>query len=260
MHPIIVVLNAGILDDWHYVYKNESMRINGNKFLVDFGTAKAVLHFQSEADMTFIITEKDGKQTNIAETVSVRMTEIRQQLFMVNWKEKNGTTVTQVQDYEKGVVYSNWTSPDGNFKNLQGILSQFLPITVQTTVEETIETCWKLWTTPADIIRFNNPSDDWDTAHVEIDLKEGGNFFYRMEAKDGSAGFDFAGKYDQLITQELIEYTGTDGRKVITKFTAHGSNTVITEIFEPETATPLEVQRNFCQTILDNFKRYAEKS
>ena len=131
-------------------------------------------------------------------------------------------------------------------------------ITVETTVNATIENVWKTWTTPADIVQFNNPLDDWHTPKVELDLKEGGNFFYRMEMKDGSFGFDFAGKYDKIITNELIESTGNDGRKTINKFTSNGNETTVTEIFEPDAETPLEVQRAFVQTILDNFKKYVE--
>jgi len=133
-----------------------------------------------------------------------------------------------------------------------------LPITVSVTVNTSAATCWKLWTTPADILQFNNPFPDWHTAKVDIDLKEGGRLFYRMEAKEGSTGFDFAGIYTRLIPAQLIEYTGTDGRKAINRFTAAGNTTIVTEIFEPDAATPLDL-RSFCQHILDSFKIYAEQ-
>jgi hypothetical protein len=100
------------------------MNIIGNKFLVTFGMAKAILHFQSETSLTFTILEKDGGEVNVAETVAVKMTELRPQLFMVTWKEESGTTVTQVQDYENEIIYSNWTIPGGEFKNIQGTLKQ----------------------------------------------------------------------------------------------------------------------------------------
>ena len=133
------------------------------------------------------------------------------------------------------------------------------PITVQTTVKASPPACWKLWTNPSDILAFNNPFDNWHTAKVDIDLKEGGRFFYRMEAKDGSEGFDFGGIYDTIVTNEKIEYTGNDGRKTTTLFKASGNDTLLTEIFEPDSTTPLDIQRNFCQTILDNFKKHVEK-
>ena len=131
-------------------------------------------------------------------------------------------------------------------------------ITVQTSVKAPREKCWQIWTTPNDILQFNNPFDDWHTTRVEIDVREQGKLYYRMEAKDGSAGFDFSGKYDKIIPNALIEYTGDDGRKAINTFTPDGDYTTITETFEPETETPIEKQREFVQTILDNFKKYVE--
>lgn len=96
----------------------------GNKFLVTFGMAKAILHFQSETSLTFTILQKDGDEVNVAETVEIKITELRPQLFMVTWKEESGTTVTQVQDYENEIIYSNWTIPGGEFKNMKGTLKQ----------------------------------------------------------------------------------------------------------------------------------------
>ncbi len=98
------------------------MNIIGNKFLVDFGMAKAILNIESETSLTFTITEKDGNVADITETVEIKMTEIRPQLFMATWKEVNGNTITQIQDYEKGIVYSNWTTPSGELINLTGTL------------------------------------------------------------------------------------------------------------------------------------------
>ncbi|MDB4919379.1 hypothetical protein [Mucilaginibacter sp.] len=93
------------------------MDIIGNKYLIDFGMAKAILETESETRLTFTITEKDGKQMNETETVKIKLTEIRPAIWMLNWKEKNGNTITQIQDHEKGAVYMNWTHPDGEFIN-----------------------------------------------------------------------------------------------------------------------------------------------
>ena len=131
-------------------------------------------------------------------------------------------------------------------------------ITVDSTVNSPVEKIWKLWTTPADIIQWNNPTDDWHTLSVETDLVEGGSFLFRMESKDGSHGFDFCGKYDKVIINELIEYTLSDGRKAINIFIIGSSETRIIEIFEPEGKTPVDVQKDFCQSVLHNFKKYAE--
>lgn len=131
-------------------------------------------------------------------------------------------------------------------------------ITVETTVKATVENVWKLWTTPDDIVRWNNPSEDWHNLLVEVDLKDEGRFLFRMQAKDGSEGFDYCGKYDKVKTNELIELTTSDGRKTINTFTSNGNETIITETFEAETKTAIEIQRDFCQKVLNNFREYAE--
>ena len=100
------------------------MNIIGNKVLVTFGMAKAILNFQSATSLTFTILEKDGYAVNTIETVEIKMTELRPQLFMVTWKEESGTTVTQVQDYENEIIYSNWTISGGEFKNMKGTIKQ----------------------------------------------------------------------------------------------------------------------------------------
>ncbi|WP_183575628.1 MoaF-related domain-containing protein [Mucilaginibacter sp. X5P1] len=100
------------------------MDIIGNKFSVDFGMAKATLYIESGTSLTFTITEKGGNQEGTTETVATEMTELRPQLFMVTWKEKNGNTITQVQDYENGIIYSNWTSPAGEFTHAKGTLKR----------------------------------------------------------------------------------------------------------------------------------------
>ncbi|HUZ61986.1 MAG TPA: SRPBCC domain-containing protein [Hanamia sp.] len=133
------------------------------------------------------------------------------------------------------------------------------PITVETVIKATAERVWKLWTTPADIIQWNNPSGDWQTLRVDNDLKIGGKFLFRMEAKDGSDGFDFGGKYDKVITNELIEYTLDDRRKTLIEFIAKDGSTILIETFDPEAKTPADIQRDFCQSVLNNFKRYVEK-
>jgi uncharacterized protein YndB with AHSA1/START domain len=133
-----------------------------------------------------------------------------------------------------------------------------MELTVKVTVNVPAQKCWQLWTTPANIMQWNNAFEDWHTPRVTLDLQDGGSFFYRMETKDGSVGFDFSGKYDKVIPNEIIEFTTHDGRKGINKFVANGGQTEVMEIFEPEAATPVDEQRDFCQKILNNFKKYAE--
>ncbi|HSH65640.1 MAG TPA: SRPBCC family protein [Bacteroidia bacterium] len=132
-------------------------------------------------------------------------------------------------------------------------------ITVECTVNAPIEKVWKLWTSPEDIKKWCNASDDWHAPKAENDLKKGGRFTTRMEAKDGSVGFDFGGVYDAIITNQLIAYTMGDGRQVAITFVDKESNeTRIIETFEAENENPVEMQRGGWQAILNNFKNYAE--
>lgn len=130
--------------------------------------------------------------------------------------------------------------------------------TVQTTIHASLAKAWEFWTTPEHIMQWNNASDDWHTTNAQNDLRKGGNFSSRMEAKDGSFGFDFGGTYDEVIVHELIAYTLGDGRKVKVTFESHGDETNIVEIVEAENENPIEMQQVGWQAILDNFKRYTE--
>lgn len=132
-------------------------------------------------------------------------------------------------------------------------------ITVQTTVKAPIEKVWKLWNNAEDVKHWNNASPDWHTPKAENDLRTGGKFSYRMEAKDGGFSFDFGGTYDEVRTNEYVAYTIGDGRKVTITFTANGNETHISETFDAEGVNPIEMQRGGWQAILDNFKMYAEK-
>ena len=131
-------------------------------------------------------------------------------------------------------------------------------ITVTHTVNAPVEKVWKFWTAPEHITQWNHASDDWHCPHAENDFRVGGKFSYRMEAKDGSFGFDFWGVYDEIKTNELITYTMGDDRKAKIIFTRKGSLTEVVESFEAEDTNPVELQRGGWQAILDNFKKYAE--
>jgi uncharacterized protein YndB with AHSA1/START domain len=131
-------------------------------------------------------------------------------------------------------------------------------ITVESTVNAPVEKVWKFWNGPEHITKWSYATDDWHTPTAKNDLKVGGKFSSRMEAKDGSAGFDFEGSYDEVQPNRKIAYTMADGRKVTVNFTSHGDSTSISETFDAETQNPVEMQRGGWQTILDNFKKYAE--
>jgi uncharacterized protein YndB with AHSA1/START domain len=131
-------------------------------------------------------------------------------------------------------------------------------ITVETTVHAPVEKVWEYWSAPEHITKWNNASPDWHSPRSENDLRTGGKFSTRMEAKDGSMGFDFGGVYDDVRINELIDFTMGDGRKVTVKFTGKGNETKIVETFEAEDTHPIEMQRGGWQAILDNFKKYTE--
>ena len=131
-------------------------------------------------------------------------------------------------------------------------------VTIQTTVNAPLEKTWRLWNTAEHVKQWNNASPDWHTPKAENDLREGGSFSYRMEAKDGSFGFDFGGVYDEVKPNEKLAYTMDDGRKVQVTFTGKGDQTEITEVFDAEEENSIELQRTGWQAILDNFKNYVE--
>ena len=133
-------------------------------------------------------------------------------------------------------------------------------IIVKATVKAPVEKVWEYWTEPEHITKWNNASDDWHTPLAENDLTIGGKFLTRMEAKDGSFGFDFSGIYDEVNVNEVISYTLGDGRKVTITFKGQGNETEVIETFDAETSNSIEMQQTGWQAILDNFKTYVEQS
>jgi uncharacterized protein YndB with AHSA1/START domain len=131
-------------------------------------------------------------------------------------------------------------------------------ITVTATINAPVQKVWKLWTDPEHIIHWNNASPDWHTPRAENDLRVGGKFLSRMEARDGSMGFDFSGIYEKVELHKLIAYVLEDDRKVEITFTDHGDITEVIESFEAEEMNAIELQRQGWQSILDNFSKYAE--
>ncbi|MDO9373859.1 MAG: SRPBCC family protein [Ferruginibacter sp.] len=131
-------------------------------------------------------------------------------------------------------------------------------LTVETNVAAPIEKVWDYWTKPEHITQWNSASPDWHSPTATNDLRAGGSFSCRMEAKDGSMGFDFGGIYDEVTPHQQITYTLGDGRKVDIKFTAEGQGTRVVENFEAEATNSLEMQQGGWQAIMDNFKKYTE--
>lgn len=133
-----------------------------------------------------------------------------------------------------------------------------LVITVSTTVRAPLQRVWDLFTEPLHIIHWNHASDDWQTSYAESDFRPGGAFLSRMEARDGSEGFDFTGRYSEIIPGKSIASTLDDGRNVHVSFQEREGVTLVTESFEAEDQNSAELQRAGWQAILDNFKKYAE--
>lgn len=133
-----------------------------------------------------------------------------------------------------------------------------LVVTVSTTIIAPLQRVWDLFTEPLHIIHWNHASDDWQTSYSESDLRPGGEFLSRMEARDGSEGFDFSGKFTDVIPGKTIAYTLDDGRNVDILFRETAGRTLVMESFETEDVNSAELQRNGWQAILDNFRRYVE--
>ena len=133
-------------------------------------------------------------------------------------------------------------------------------ITIETTINSPIEKVWDYWSLPEHITQWSFASDEWHTPSASNDLRTGGKFSSRMEAKDGSMGFDFGGVYDDVQKHKYMEYTLGDNRKVKVYFSPEGKGTKVIEEFEAEEMNSLELQKNGWQAILDNFKRYTENN
>lgn len=131
-------------------------------------------------------------------------------------------------------------------------------ITVETVVKIDLDAAWRAWNNPEDIKQWNSASDDWHTTKSAVDLREGGRFSSRMEAKDGSEGFDFEGTYTRVVAQKLIEYRLGDGRNVKVQFSATADGVLVRETFEAESENTPEVQRQGWQAILNKFARHVE--
>ncbi|MDF2460961.1 MAG: polyketide cyclase [Candidatus Saccharibacteria bacterium] len=133
------------------------------------------------------------------------------------------------------------------------------PLTVQTTVKAPIAIVWESWNSPAAITKWAFASDDWEAPAAENDLREGGNFKTVMAAKNGSAQFDFAGKYTAVKKPELIEYDMEDGRHVKVEFKPTPDGVLVTETFDPESENPPAKQIEGWHAILTNFKKFVER-
>jgi uncharacterized protein YndB with AHSA1/START domain len=132
-----------------------------------------------------------------------------------------------------------------------------MKLSVETTIAAPIEQVWRAYTTPEDIVQWNAASDDWHTTSSTVDLRPGGSFSSRMEARDGSMGFDFAGTYTRVVEHELIEYSLGD-REAQVEFAENPGGVNVRVTFDSEPTHSLEQQREGWQAILDRFARHVE--
>lgn len=139
-------------------------------------------------------------------------------------------------------------------------MSAPIVVTVSALINAPVKKVWEYWTSPEHIMQWNNASPDWWTPRAENDLRPGGSFVSRMEARDGSMGFDFGGTYDEVVPHQLIAYTLGDNRKVRVEFIAEEDSTKVTEQFEAETVHAVDLQEMGWQAILNNFKKYTEEN
>lgn len=133
-----------------------------------------------------------------------------------------------------------------------------MKLTVEVLVRAPLAEVWRAWTTPADIVQWNAASADWHTTSASVDLQVGGSFTSRMEARDGSMGFDFAGTYTKIIDQQLIEGS-FGGRSFQVVFSQRPGGVAVIESFDAEDSHSIEQQQQGWQAILDNFARHVEK-
>ena len=134
-----------------------------------------------------------------------------------------------------------------------------MKITVETVVNAPINAVWAAWSNPDDIVQWNSPAETWHTTRSAVDLREGGKFAARMEAKDGSGGFDFEGVYTRVVPNAIIDFKMSDGREVNIEFVEQADGVFVRETFDVESENPAEMQRAGWQAILDNFGRHVGK-
>lgn len=199
---------------------------------------------------------KDGQEQPIDETKGWGNST---ENYMLN-EDAGITTLTVEMDVVNEMLeYFNNTFPKA-LEAIKKLSETKQQITVETTVQADVDKVWEYWNAPEHIIQWCSATPEWHTPRATNDLRTGGNFSSRMEAKDGSMGFDFGGVYDDVKTNSLIAYTMGDGRKVMIIFNSDGNTTTLTETFEAEDQNPVEMQRAGWQSILNNFKDYTERN
>lgn len=200
---------------------------------------------------------KDG----VEDTTSEEVKKWAGSLENYTLKEADGTTELtmdmDINDEYKEMFENMWPRALANIKALAEGTAK-VTIIVKAEINAPVNKAWEYWTTPQQIMQWNQASDDWHCPRASNDLRPGGSFSYTMAAKDGSFSFDFGGSIDDIRKNEYIHATLGDGRLWKTYFRSEGNTTTVTEQFEAENMHSLEMQRAGWQAILDNFKKYTE--
>lgn len=133
------------------------------------------------------------------------------------------------------------------------------PIRIETVVSAAPAAAWRAFTSPEAITQWNQASPDWHCPSAEVDLRAGGTHRARMEARDGSIGFDLTGTYEEVDAPKALTLRLEDGRRARTTFAPEGQGTRVTTVFDPEATNPVEMQRAGWQAILDSYAAYVER-
>ena len=242
----------------------------------------AVTDWQEGSKILFLDSKGDGMYCTIAKKVEHEFMSFKYNGEVKNHAElpadeKNSDWVGGFENYtlkEAGGITTldvEMTVTDGMLdyfrktfpvalENVKQLAEAKTQITVEAVINAPVEKVWEYWSKPEHITKWCNASPDWHVPKAENDLRVGGNFSTRMEAKDGSFGFDFSGIYNTVKTNQLIAYTTGDDRKVIIHFSSDGNTTTVTETFEAENQNPVEMQKGGWQAILYNFKKHVESN
>ncbi|MFZ1572307.1 MAG: SRPBCC family protein [Candidatus Kapaibacterium sp.] len=192
------------------------------------------------------------------------------QYWNVNFQVKNDITLVKIiisykslEDLEALIKMGMKEGLTMTLKNLDEIILELnkknmQKITVVSTINSDVKKVWDYYTKPIHITKWNFASSDWCCPKVENELKIGGVYKARMEAKDGSFGFDFEGTYNNIISEKSINYTLLDNRNVSVEFEQNNYKTIIKIVFDAENENPIDLQKVGWQLILDNFKKYTE--
>ena len=175
--------------------------------------------------------------------------------------EENGTTTIKAIN-DAAPEFEEWfanTFPKA-LQAIKVLAEQPVAITVETIVNAGIEKIWNYFTQAQHIEKWYNASDDWHTPKATNNLIVDGSFNYRMEAKDGSFGFDFNGIFTHIEHHKKIAYTIEGGRKVVIDFIAVNQCYKVIETFDAEEENTYNLQEMGWQMILNNFKKYTENN